>query len=291
MMVSDSGVDRLCINPATTMTSDLTTDVRAYATAGFRAMELWLPKVERYLQDGGSLTGVATLLADHGLQAAAADAGQENLLLSQGTERRKALDVVRRQLEILQATGCPVFVVPSEEVPQPLPCPVGSLYELAAANFAEACDVARPYGVSLALEFVGGHGTRLVATPLTAQELVLRCGRENAGVVFDTFLFYTGCGKMEDIQQLNATSLLIVHVNDAPASVPREALADRDRVLPGDGVFPLAAIFEHLERLGYSGRYSCELFNEELWSEDPVTVAQRAYSAMVKFVGTNKVRQ
>ena len=269
---------RFCINPATTMTTDFVTDLRAYALAGFKATELWLAKVDRYVESGHSWAEVGTLLRDHGLAAPAACA-QGNLLIPAADDRQTFLDALARRLEALAIVGCPILIVPSEPLPQPLPRPVASLYEQAVANFAEACDLARPYGVSLALEFI--KGPRLVGTPLTAQDIVIRSGRDNAGVLFDTFHFYAGYGKQEDLLHLDRRHLLFVHVNDAPGDVPREALTDKDRVLPGVGSFPLTAVLRRLQDLSYDGYYSLELFNDDLWAADPIRVAQQAYQSLV----------
>lgn len=271
-----------CLNPATTMTTDLLTDLRAYAQAGFKATELWLAKVDRFVESGHTWREVGGILRDHGLAAPAACA-QGNLLIPSPEERQKSFDALARRLEGMATIGCPVLIVPSEALPQPLPRPVDSLYAQAVDNFAEACDLAHPYGVSLALEFI--KGPRLVATPLTAQEIATRSQRDNAGVLFDTFHFYAGYGKMGDLAHLNASQILFVHVNDAPASVPREALTDKDRVLPGTGSFPLAEIIQSIEDLGYAGYYSLELFNDDLWAEDPFRVAQQAYRSMVDLLG------
>ena len=276
---------RLCVNPATTMPSDFATDVRAYSAAGFRAMELWLAKVERYLAEGGSLAAAASLLREHGLRAPAA-CSQGDLMLSEGEERRRSLDELRRRLEILAAIGCPTLIVVAEALPQPLPRPLDSLYARAAAGLAEACDLARPYGVSLALEFI--KGPRLAGTPLTAQEIARRAERENAGVLFDTFHFYAGYGKLEDLERLDGRRVLFVHVNDAPGSFPREALSDKERVFLGEGGFPLAAIFQGLRRAGYAGYYSLELFNDEVWALDPFAAARRAYANMVERLGPDE---
>jgi 2-keto-myo-inositol isomerase len=248
-------------------------------------MELWLAKVERFLEAGHSFSEVATLLRDHGLKAPAACA-QGNLLLSQGQERQKTLDELRRRLELLQTTDCPVLIVPAEALPQPIPRPVAPLYERAVAGFAEACDLAKPYGVSLAIEFI--KGPRVVATPLTAQQIASQSGRQNAGVLFDTFHFYAGYGKLEDLEKLEANRLLLVHVNDASGAVPREALTDKDRVFLGEGVFPLAAIFGKLRERGYAGYYSIELFNDDVWAQDPFAAARRAYNNMIEHVGPDE---
>jgi len=276
---------RLSINPATTMPSDFPTDVRAYSAAGFRAMELWLAKVERYMEAGHSLAEVATLLKDHGLHIPAACA-QGSLLLTEGEVLRTAQDELRRRLETMAATDCPVLIVVAAPLPTPLPRPAAPLYDRVAAELAVACDIARPFGVSLALEFI--KGPRLPGTPLSAQELAVKSGRANAGVLFDTFHFYAGFSKLEDLGGLDGKRVLLVHVNDAPGALPREALTDKDRVFLGEGGFPLPAIFQGLRRAGYAGYYSIELFNDDVWAQDPFAVARRAYQNMTEQVGPDE---
>ena len=267
------------------MPADFATDVRVYSAAGFRAMELWLAKVEHYLESGHSLTDASALLSDYGLKAAAACA-QGSLMIAEGEDRKQALTAFQRRLEIMQALGCGTLIVPAEALPQPLPRPTDSLYALATQRFGEACDLAQPYGVSLALEFI--KGPRLAGTPLTAQSIAVNCGRANAGVLFDTFHFYAGYGKLEDLSTLDVSRVLFVHVNDAPGAIPREALTDKDRVFLGDGCFPLNAILQALRAGGYRGHYSLELFNDAVWALDPAEAAQRARANLTWFLGADE---
>lgn len=276
---------RLCINPATTMPSDLVTDVRAYSAAGFRAMELWLDKVDRHIAAGHSLTEVASLLKDNGLVAPAA-CSQGNLYIAAGDERRQALDQLRRKLDTMQALNCPTLIAHSDALPTPQPRPIAPLYDLAVANFAEACDIAKPYGVRLAIEFI--KGARVLGTPLTAQDVATRAGRDNGGVLFDTFHFYAGFGKLEDIDKLDGKRVFFVHVNDADSSVPREALTDKDRVFLGEGCFPLGPILDSLKKIGYDGYYSIELFNDDVWAMEPFAAARKAYQNVVEFLGPDE---
>jgi 2-keto-myo-inositol isomerase len=87
---------------------------------------------------------------------------------------------------------------------------------------------------------------------------------------------------VEDLDRLQgeAERLFFVHVDDVPDTKPRELWQDPDRVLPGDGVFPLKAIFDRLDSLGYGGYVSLELFNEAFaarWQENPTAAARAAY--------------
>ncbi|MGC6444271.1 MAG: sugar phosphate isomerase/epimerase, partial [Rubripirellula sp.] len=55
---------------------------------------------------------------------------------------------------------------------------------------------------------------------------------------------------------------------------PRESIADKDRVFPGDGVCPLPQIIRQLIDHGFRGTFSLELFNPEYWERDALEVAQ-----------------
>ena len=78
-------------------------------------------------------------------------------------------------------------------------------------------------------------------------------------------------------------------VNDYPSSPPREQISDKQRVYPGDGVAPLSAIFADLRRIGYAGMLSVELFNEEYYRQDALTVARTALDKLrAAVVGSEK---
>ena len=66
-----------CINEATTMTSSFETDIKAYSEAGFKAMEIWLEKVKKFITDN-SLEVAKKLLEMSGLKAVSA-CSQEGL--------------------------------------------------------------------------------------------------------------------------------------------------------------------------------------------------------------------
>ncbi|MFZ9689725.1 MAG: cobaltochelatase CobT-related protein, partial [Phycisphaerales bacterium] len=60
----------------------------------------------------------------------------------------------------------------------------------------------------------------------------------------------------------------------APAAPARDELQDRHRVYPGDGVLPLQQVLRDLRQTGFTGCVSLELYNEEYWKQDPMTVAR-----------------
>jgi sugar phosphate isomerase/epimerase len=269
-----------CINEATTMTSDFITDMHAYAQAGFGAVELWLEKLERYLEAGNSIESAQQLLSRLALTpvAACAEGGH---LVSSGMERQSGLERVRRRLALCQALSVPVLIVYSESAQ----AVSEATYDLAARNLAEVCDIAGEYGVRMALEFI--KCSPLVGTLTTAQMLIARARRSNLGLLLDTFHFYAGISKMEDLEGLRPNEVAFVHINDA-LDRPREIWSDADRVLIGEGVLPLSEIMGMIRASGYDGYVSLELFNRALWEEDPFLVARRAYASVSDFLSSLK---
>jgi len=55
-----------------------------------------------------------------------------------------------------------------------------------------------------------------------------------------------------------------VHINDLVWK-PSGIYSDSDRVWPGGGNMGLTEILRNLRAIGYDGRVSVELFNEEYW--------------------------
>ncbi|MGQ9554466.1 MAG: sugar phosphate isomerase/epimerase family protein [Anaerolineae bacterium] len=265
-----------CINQATTMTTDFATDMRAYAEAGFESVELWLPKLQQFLDAGSTLEAAESLLRQLGLKAVAACA-QGDMLASTGPVRLQALAQLRRFLGMSRALGAETLVVYSES-PQKVD---ESVYEQAVANLAEACDIAAEFGVTIALEFI--KGSSLVGSLTTAQWLIERAKRPNLGLLLDTFHFYAGISKMEDLRALDATTLALVHINDAKAR-QREIWTDADRVLLGEGVLPLREMMTIIKSKGYEGYCSLELFNKSLWDADPFAVARCAHTSLTGFL-------
>jgi len=267
---------KLAINQATTMKATFEQDVAAYAAAGFQAVELWLDKLTPYAEKG-ALGQARRLLDDHGLTAVSA-CYHAGVMLSRGEERARNLDQFRAKLELCHAMGCPVLIVPTD-------FPAGDVkredYDRAAAGLAGAADVAAPYGISLAVEFI--KGAKLIGSLQTTLRLVRAAGRPNVGALFDTFHFYAGVSKTEDILDAQPDELLFVHLNDV-SDVPIEIARDSDRVPPGDGVMPLRTILEALAGAGYDGHLSVELFAEDLWAMSAHDAARLVYDRSAAFL-------
>lgn len=266
---------KLAINEATTMHGSFQEDIETYAAAGFKYVELWLDKVQEYV-DEHSLQDARHLLDDNDMEAVGS-CFHVGLMLTSGQERADALDGLRRKLEICQALDAPNLIVcpdgPSDELES-------AHYEKAARGMAEAADIAADYGVTLGIEFIQGHP--FVGTAVTAAEMAIHADRDNVGILFDTFHFYAGCSKVVNIPRV-ADQVSFVHLNDCP-NMPVELATDADRCFPGEGMFPLSRIVSDLAAGGYEGFLSLELFDEDVWEMEPQAAADLCYEKGSSFI-------
>ncbi len=67
-----------------------------------------------------------------------------------------------------------------------------------------------------------------------------------------------------------------------------ELASDADRILPGDGDFPLAKIFARFREIGYAGFVSLELLNPIFWRTPPQQVGEIGLTALRVALGLNR---
>jgi 2-keto-myo-inositol isomerase len=265
-----------CISQATTLSTTFEDDLKAYGRSGWSAVELWLTKLETFLE-AHSLADARALLEKERLEPVAA-ASQGGLLLARGAERQVHWDHFRRRLALLQELSVPVMIV----VPDFVREMVAEDYSRAVESLGEASELARGFGVRLALEFQ--KGASFCASLDTTLALVAQCGTEGLGVCLDLFHYYTGPSKFEDFAYLTLDNLGWVQVCDL-SGTPRELAGDGDRILPGEGDFQIGPILDHLGRIGYTGYVSLEVLNPQLWQVPADRVADAGYQALTRTLG------
>ena len=101
-------------------------------------------------------------------------------------------------------------------------------------------------------------------------------------ILADVYHLFRGGSGFNGLKMLDGKMIEIFHMNDYVSSIPREEQADKDRVYPGDGVAPLKQILGDLKNMGGTKVLSLELFNQEYWKLDPLTVAKTGLEKMKK---------
>jgi sugar phosphate isomerase/epimerase len=268
---SKSGLT-VCMHEASSERFDFRTAMEGYARAGIRLVEPNLLKVREFAQKEGGPAAARRLLDDLGLRPAS-NSNQLGLM-EPSDERVKNLEELKWKVELIQAIGGDRLVTPSAG-PGTY---TADDYKRGVDNMREAAEIARPFGVTLMLEFA--RSSRFAGSLPTALNLVRETNHPNYRVMMDTYHFWGGISKFEDLALLRDGELHHLHFEDVPASPPREIQGQPHRVFPGEGIAPLRRIIEVLKAKKYAGAVSFETFNPDVQATDPYQVAMRVRKAI-----------
>ena len=259
---------RLALNGATIMHSPLADDLEIAAEVGFTALEVWAGKLDAYLRER-SLEELGERMRALGVQPWCINS-IEDITPRDAPGRAEIMAQLERMAAVARAIGAPsIVVVPGR-------APAGFRRDSAVADAVEVLrqmsDVAGEVG--LAFEFLGKPGCS-VPTLDMAIEIVEGVARSNVGMVIDTFHFYAGDSRMEDLARVPVNKLFVVHVNGCEDR-PKGELTDAHRLYPGEGVIPIDEILSALRARGFDGTVSIEIFRPEYWEQDSRCVARTA---------------
>jgi sugar phosphate isomerase/epimerase len=114
--------------------------------------------------------------------------------------------------------------------------------------FGALCDLAKPLGLTVNLEFVAWAACSTLAA---AVDVVRTAGRPNAGIMIDTFHFHHSGDVVDDLDALPREWFSYAHVSD-DARQELDTLEEckrrgrAERLYPGEGDIDIAGILEHL---------------------------------------------
>lgn len=179
---------------------------------------------------------------------------------------------VQRDLDAAAELGSPVLVLPVMST-------IDSV-EVLHTNLTRLVPRAEALGVTIGLEFIG-HVPKL--PDVASAWNVVRRLPSVIGLVVDCFHFHRGGSRLRDLEQVPASRVAMVDLCDAMDLPASELLGYRHRLLPGDGVAPVAEVVCTLLQAGYGGAFAVELFNEAYWSLPPADFAAQAGRAVSRF--------
>jgi len=260
------------ISQVSTLAASFAEDVRAYAAAGVEGIGIWELKLddgslEEFQASGlGSSTAVPAVPSVHPLP-----------LLPGPDTVRERVDALLRSLAVL-APYAPAAIL----------CFTGpGDRETAVHGVREVAREAERLGLRLAVEPFQAEGIEswsILRTLGDAAEFVDEVGSDVVGIQFDVWHLWNSRDVLDEIPRY-AHLIAGVHVNDWRE--PTRGWADR--VLPGEGVADLPAIFGVLEEVGWEGFYDLEIFSDNgafgsaypdsLWDVDAAELARRGRDA------------
>jgi sugar phosphate isomerase/epimerase len=266
---------RYCFNTSTIRGQKLplAEEVDIAAKAGYQAIEPWIGEIEAHQKSGGSLADLKKRISDHGLSVESA-IGFAEWAVDDDARRAKGLEQARRDMDLVQKIGGTRIAAP----------PAGATdvanidYLKVAERYHALLTLGDHIGIVPQVEVWGFSKMlhRLGQAVLVAAE----SGHPQACVLPDVYHLYKGGSDFAGLKLLSGAAMHVFHMNDYPASPPRQTIGDKDRVYPGDGIAPLADIIQTLRAIDFNGFLSIELFNPEYWQREPLQVAREALNKM-----------
>ena len=150
-----------------------------------------------------------------------------------------------------------------------------------ARDLRKLAMLALPLGIKVAFE--GLSWGRTINEFTTAWDVVCRADCPNLGLGLDSYHVFAAKTPLDAIEDLDPSKIFLVQLADfmwqeTQTFEERMTTARTFRVFPGEGVHSeqLADLVLRLQRLGYRGDYSFEVFNDDYQQIPLETVAQRA---------------
>jgi 2-keto-myo-inositol isomerase len=256
--------------------SSALSDIRAAAAAGYRHVELRDGKLEQHLAAGGSIAELRDRVADAGLTVLSVNT-LDDATLQEGPRLEALVERCRQLAAWAAALGCPQIIVGPSYLGEAKRDPEAIRGRTVAA-LARHAAAAAEHGVRVAFEY-HGYAACSINNLSDASAVLDALGDPRVGLVIDAFHFYVGSSRFDELERIGGQRIFIAHLADVDHA-DKATLRKPNRVLPGEGVLPVRELIRSLQRAGYAGPYSLELFNEALWALDPLIIAERGLRSM-----------
>jgi len=191
------------------------------------------------------------------------------------------VEVAKAMLEMCHAVGSKVLLVCSSTSTHATGDP-----DVLARDLRKLAMLAVPLGIRIAYE--GLSWGRSINEFTTAWDVVCRADVPNLGLGIDSFHAVASRTSLEELDLLDPSKIFLVQLadfmwHDVPSAAERIETARHFRVFPGEGVHSeqIAELVRRLDRLGYRGDYSFEVFNDDYQQMPLPMVAERARRAAV----------
>lgn len=271
---------KLCFNQATTLeNSNLIKDLEYCNKHGYDYIEIrTMDKLPEYLQEK-SLDELAEFFNTHHIKPLAFNAlvffnNRDEAGYKEIINEFKGMMEKAKKLGVKYVVAVPL-VTEQKILKQ-------DIKKSCVEVLTELSDIAGPYGVKIAVEFVG-HPQCTVNTFGQAYDIVETVNRENVGLVLDCFHFHAMGSDLNDLKKADGSKIFILHIDDTE-DFPIGFLTDEDRVWPGLGAIDLDSILSTLKEIGFSDVVSVELFRPEYYKLDAEEAIKTAKETTLKVV-------
>lgn len=152
-------------------------------------------------------------------------------------------------------------------------------FEFHRHRFGDICAALNPFGVRLAVGFRAaddlrkGQAFQFIHELEALLLLVKMVDASNVGLLLDTWDLHVSGGSVDNVREIPADQILVVHVADLPEDAPGEEITEASRALPSStGRIDISAYLAALSEIGYEGPITPMPYRDSLDSSrrDPI---------------------
>ena len=271
MFIRDFGLDTI------TLAGTLPAKLQAIGDAGFS--QVMLSARDLTAHAGGVADAVACVRAS-GLRVTGLQVLRDFEGLS-GHLHDYKVDVAKSMIAMAAEVGAPLLLACSSTSQHA----DGDL-DAIARDLRKLALLALPHGLRIVYE--GLSWGRHVNEYPRAWAAVERADMPNLGLGIDSYHVFATDTPLDALDEIDPAKIFFVQLSDfmwQEVRTPEERMATARtfRVFPGEGVHSqaLTQLVRRLDRMGYAGDYSFEVFNDDYQQMPPSTVAERGRHAAV----------
>ncbi|GAK08331.1 sugar phosphate isomerase/epimerase [Geomicrobium sp. JCM 19038] len=154
--------------------------------------------------------------------------------------------------------------------------------------FAELCDLAKPYGLTVELEFVP---IASVSTLQGAVEVLKSANRSNAGLMIDAHHFHRSRDRVEDLDSIPKEWFRYFHLCDAIGQIPEDReemtrIVREERLYIGEGGTNVGEILKRIPEVPLSLEMPHKARSKELGNEEFVRRCLQSAKAFIASIKT-----
>ncbi len=261
--------------------SNLISDIRIAAEAGYEAVEMVGTKIMNFLDAGYTSEDAKALLNQYGMKMVSiVDIAHVERTDKESVKKmcyeaevfsKFAQDLDCKHIQLVPL--CAHEGKPWEEVKR-----------LTASSVNEVLDIGKERGIYFQLEPVAWSPIHSLSQSL---EFIDYTGRDNLGMVIDFWhLWYGNETKPEEVAALDKNMICNIHFCDGNRNAPG-TLCDEEilrGVYAGEGSINLKEWIDAVKATGYDGYWSYELVSRKHWEADTKAVAETTSSILDKYL-------
>lgn len=252
---------KITLNTSTIKPQPLMKKIELVAEAGYDGIELWLNDVYEYVGQGGEVSDVEKALEDNGLFVPCMIA-MRGWGEAEGFEYNIILDECKRRMELAARLKSPYIVATPPFFDADL--------NQVSQRYRDLLRIGKEAGVKPTMEYISFF--KSVWRTRQAWQIVQEADDPDATIILDAFHTWNSASSIEEYRAIPLEKISHFHIDDAHPAKPQMQQIDPDRQMVGDGPIDLKAELALLKEKGYDGCVSLELFNQDLWKQDPLEV-------------------